>query len=264
MYEFDYAKPGSSAEAVASASEDTRYLAGGQSLVQSMRLRLASASTLIDLGAIPDLSGITTDAGSVRIGAMTTHAAVAASADVRTAIPALAELAGGIGDPMVRNMGTIGGSLANADPAACYPAGVLGLGATIQTDRREIAADDFFLGLYETALEPGELVTAVSFPVAEKAAYIKFKQPASRFALVGVMVSKGPAGVRAAVTGAKACAYRCAEIEAALSKDFSAAALDGLTLPSTDINADLHGSSEYRAAMIVVMAKRAVAAALAR
>lgn len=264
MYEFDYAKPASTAEAVRAAGEDTRYLAGGQSLVQSMRLRLASASTLIDLGAIPDLAGITVDAGSVRIGAMTTHATVAASAEVRRAIPALAELAGGIGDPMVRNMGTIGGSLANADPAACYPAGVLGLGATIQTDRREIAADDFFLGLYETALEPGELITAVSFPVPERAAYIKFKQPASRFALVGVIVSKGPAGVRAAVTGAKACAYRCAEVEAALARDFSAAALDKVTVPATDINGDLHASSEYRAAMIVVMARRAVAAALAR
>ncbi len=264
MYAFQYAKPGSSAEAVGIADDETRYLAGGQSLVQSMRLRLASASKLIDLGAIPDLAGIEVDGGTVRIGAMTTHAAVAASAEVRRAIPALAELAGGIGDPMVRNMGTIGGSLANADPAACYPAGVLGLGASIQTDRREIDADDFYRGLYETALETGELITAVSFPTPQHAAYIKFKQPASRFALVGVMVSKGPAGVRAAVTGAKSCAYRCAEIEAALSKDFSVAALDNVTVPTTDINADLHASSEYRAAMIVVMARRAVAAALAR
>lgn len=264
MYAFDYVKPASAAEAVSAADEETRYLAGGQSLVQSMRLRLASASKLIDLGAIPDLVGITVEQGSVRIGAMTTHAAVAASPEVRQAIPALAELAGGIGDPMVRNMGTIGGSLANADPAACYPAGVLGLGATIQTDRREIPADDFFRGLYETALEPGELIRSVSFPVPERAAYVKFKQPASRFALVGVMVSRGPAGVRAAVTGVKSCAFRCAEIEAALSKDFSVAALDNVTVPTTDINADLHASSEYRAAMIVVMARRAVAAALAR
>src|SRR5690554_1707230 len=264
MYAFEYAKPGSSAEAVAIADDETRYLAGGQSLVQSMRLRLASASRLIDLGAIPDLAGIRVDGGAVRIGAMTTHAAVAASAEVRRAIPALAELAGGIGDPMVRNMGTIGGSLANADPAACYPAGVLGLGASIQTDRREIAADDFFRGLYETALEPGELITAISFPTPQRAAYVKFKQPASRFALVGVMVSQGPAGVRAAVTGAKSCAYRCAEIETALSQDFSVAALDKVSVPTTDINADLHASSEYRAAMIVVMARRAVAAALAR
>ncbi len=264
MYAFEYVKPGSAADAVGAADEETRYLAGGQSLVQSMRLRLASASKLIDLGAIPDLAGITVEQGAVRIGAMTTHAAVAASAEVRQAIPALAELAGGIGDPMVRNMGTIGGSLANADPAACYPAGVLGLGATIQTDRREIAADDFFLGLYETALEPGELIRSVSFPVPERAAYMKFKQPASRFALVGVMVAKGPAGVRAAVTGAKSSAFRCAEIESALSKDFSVAALDNVSVPTTDINADLHASSEYRAAMIVVMARRAVAAALAR
>jgi carbon-monoxide dehydrogenase medium subunit len=264
MYAFEYVKPASAADAVRAADEDTRYLAGGQSLVQSMRLRLASASRLIDLGAIPDLAGIAVEQGSVRIGAMTTHAAVAASADVRRTIPALAELAGGIGDPMVRNMGTIGGSLANADPAACYPAGVLGLGATIQTDRREIPADDFFRGLYETALEPGELIRSVRFPVPERAAYVKFKQPASRFALVGVMVSRGPAGVRAAVTGAKSCAFRCAEIESALSKDFSVAALDNVSVPATDINADLHASAEYRAAMIVVMARRAVAAALAR
>lgn len=264
MYTFEYLKPGSSADAIGAATDETRYLAGGQSLVQSMRLRLASATTLIDLRAVPDLVGIAVDAGSVRIGAMTTHAAVAASPEVRKAIPALAELAGGIGDPMVRNMGTIGGSLANADPAACYPAGVLGLGATIHTDRRQIAADDFFLGLYETALEPGELITAVSFPIPQRAAYIKFKQPASRFALVGVMVSTGPAGVRAAVTGARSCAYRCAELEAALSQDFSVAALDKVKVPATDINGDLHASAEYRAAMIVVMARRALAAALAR
>lgn len=263
MYAFEYVKPATRSEAVGAAGDETRYLAGGQSLVQAMRLRLASASTLIDLGGIADLKGITVDGGTVRIGAMTTHAAVAASPEVRKAIPALAVLAGGIGDPMVRNMGTIGGSLANADPAACYPAGVLGLGATIQTDRRSIAADDFFLGLYETALEDGELITAVSFPVPERAGYIKFEQPASRFALVGVMVSKGPAGVRAAVTGAKACAYRCPELEAALSADFSEAALAGVVIPETDIGSDLHASSAYRAAMIVVMARRAVAAALA-
>jgi len=264
MYAFEYAKPGSSAEAVAIADDETRYLAGGQSLVQSMRLRLASASRLIDIGAIPDLAGIRVDGSTVRIGAMTTHAAVAASAEVRRAIPALAELAGGIGDPMVRNMGTIGGSLANADPAACYPAGVLGLGASIQTDRREIAADDFFRGLYETALEPGELITAISFPTPQRAAYVKFKQPASRFALVGVMVSQGPAGVRAAVRGAKACACRGADTESALSQDCAVAALNRVRAAPADTTADLHASSEYRAAMIVVMARRAVAAALAR
>lgn len=264
MYAFEYARPNSRAEAVAAADDETRYLAGGQSLVQSMRLRLASATTLIDLGAIGDLAGIRVDADQVHIGAMTTHAAVAASPEVRQAIPALAELAGGIGDPMVRNMGTIGGSLANADPAACYAAGVLGLGATIETDRRSIAADDFFLGLYETALEPGELITAVHFPIPLRAAYIKFEQPASRFALVGVMVSQGPAGVRAGVTGAKACAFRSSEIEVALGQDFSADALAQVAIPADDINADLHASSEYRAAMITVMARRAVAAALAR
>jgi carbon-monoxide dehydrogenase medium subunit len=264
MYAFEYLKPGSSAEAAAAAGDETRYLAGGQSLVQSMRLRLASASALIDLRAIPELRGIRVDAGTVRIGAMTTHAEVASSPDVRRAIPGLAELAAGIGDAMVRNMGTIGGSIANADPAACYPAAVLALGATIHTDRRDIPGDDFFVGLYETALAPGELVTAVSFPVPERAAYVKFKQPASRFALVGVMVASGPAGVRVGVTGAKSCAFRCAELEAALSTRFEAASLDPVKVPVDDINGDLHASAEYRAAMIVVMARRAVDAALAR
>ena len=225
MYAFEYSKPASTDAARSAAGEDTRYLAGGQSLVQSMRLRLASASTLIDLKGVSGLRGITRSGDSVTIGAMTTHAEVAASADVRSAIPALAELAGGSGDPMVRNMGTIGGSLANSDPAACYPAGVLGLGATIVTDKREIAADDFFQGLFETALEPGELITAVRFPIPAKAAYVKFKQPASRFALVGVMVSQGPAGTRVGVTGAKACAFRAGELESALSGNFSPDAL---------------------------------------
>jgi carbon-monoxide dehydrogenase medium subunit len=258
MYAFEYSKPDSTGAASAASGEDTRYLAGGQSLVQSMRLRLASASTLIDLNGISGLKGISATGDSITVGAMTTHAEVAASADVRKAIPALAELAGGIGDPMVRNMGTIGGSLANSDPAACYPAGVLGLGATIVTDKREIAADDFFEGLFETALEPGELITAVRFPIPAKAAYVKFKQPASRFALVGVMVSQGPGGVRVGVTGAKACAFRATELETALSGNFTADALASAKLSADGMNADLHGSAEYRAAMVVVMARRAV------
>lgn len=258
MYEFQYSKPTSLGAAAQAAGEDTRYLAGGQSLVQSMRLRLASASSLIDLGGIGELKGISRDGDAITIGAMTTHAEVAASDVVRSAIPALATLAGGIGDQMVRNMGTIGGSLANSDPAACYPAGVLGLGATIITNKREIAGDDFFQGLFETALEPGELIKAVRFPVPQKAAYVKFKQPASRFALVGVMVSQGPAGTRVGVTGAKACAFRATEIESALSGNFSSAALANVSLSADGMNADLHGSAEYRAAMVVVMAKRAV------
>ena len=261
MYAFEYQRPTSIADAAKLAGDDNRFLAGGQSLIQSMKLRLASAEQLIDLGGIPELKGISVDARGVTIGAMTTHAEVARSPEVASAIPALARLAGVIGDPMVRNMGTIGGSLANADPAADYPAAVLALGATIRTDRREIGADDYFLDLFETALEPGELITAVTFPVPQQAAYVKYSQPESRFALVGVMVANGPAGVRVGVTGAKACAYRCPEIEQALTKSFTPQALDGLKLPTTGINADLHGSVEYRAAMIVVMARRAVEAA---
>jgi aerobic carbon-monoxide dehydrogenase medium subunit len=189
---------------------------------------------------------------------------VAASADVRKAIPALAELAGGIGDAMVRNMGTIGGSIANADPAACYPAALVGLGATVHTHQRTIAADAFFTGLYETALKPGELITAVQFPLAQKAAYIKYKQPASRFALVGVFVSQGVGGVRVAVTGAKGSVFRVPELESALGKSFTPDAVKAVKLSAAGMNGDLHGSAEYRAAMIVVMAGRAVAAANAR
>jgi carbon-monoxide dehydrogenase medium subunit len=195
---------------------------------------------------------------------MATHAAVAASADVRRALPALAELAGGIGDPMVRNMGTIGGSIANADPAACYPAAVLGLGATVKTNQREIAGDSFFTGLFETALKPGELITAVTFPLAQKAAYVKYRQPASRFALIGVFVSQGAGGVRVAVTGAKSCVFRAKPIEDALSRSFTAEAAKAVKMPTDGINSDMHGSAAYRAAMISVMASRAVAAALAR
>lgn len=261
MYAFEYQRPTSVADAARLGSDDNRFLAGGQSLIQSMRLRLASAEQLIDLGGIAELKGITVDARGVTIGAMTTHATVAASPEVRKAIPALAELAGQIGDPMVRNMGTIGGSLANSDPAADYPAAVLALGATIRTNKREIAADDYFLALFETALEPGELITAITFPVPKRAAYVKYPQPASRFALVGVMVADGPQGIRCGVTGAKACAYRCAEIEQALAGNFSAQALAGIKLDADDLNGDLHATPEYRAAMIVVMARRAVEAA---
>ena len=264
MYAFEYQRPTDRAGALAAAKPDARYLAGGQSLIQAMRLRLSSSERLIDLGGVAELKGIRVDGGNVVIGAMTTHAQVAHSAELRQALPGLAELAEGIGDPMVRNMGTIGGSIANADPAACYPAAVLGLGATIQTDRRTIAGDAFFKGLYETALQPGELITSISFPVAQKAAYIKFKQPASRFALVGVFVGQGAGGVRVGVTGCKGSAFRATPIEEALAKSFTPEAAKAVKMPTTDINSDMHGSAAYRAAMISVMASRAVAAALAR
>ena len=264
MYAFEYRRPTDRAAAVGAANDDTRYLAGGQSLIQAMRLRLSSSECLIDLGGITELKGIRIDGGNVVIGAMTTHAEVARSAELRQALPALAELAEGIGDPMVRNMGTIGGSIANADPAACYPAALLGLGATVHTATRTIAGDSFFTGLYETALQPGELITAVSFPSVAKAAYVKYRQPASRFALVGVFVAQTAGGVRVAVTGAKGHVFRATEIEAALAKSFTPEAAKAVKMPTTGINSDLHGSAEYRAAMIGVMASRAVAAANAR
>jgi carbon-monoxide dehydrogenase medium subunit len=229
-----------------------------------MKLRLSSSERLVDLGAVPDLRTIRMDGANLVVGAMATHASVASSAVVRAAQPALAELAGGIGDPMVRNMGTIGGSIANADPAACYPAGVVGLGATVHTNKRTIAADAFFTGLYETALQPGELITAVSFPAVQRAAYVKYKQPASRFALIGVFVSQSAAGVRVAVTGAKGSVFRATEIENALRGSFTPQAAKAVVMPTTDINSDMHGSAQYRAAMVSVMASRAVAAALAR
>jgi carbon-monoxide dehydrogenase medium subunit len=263
MYGFEYQRPDGVAKAVGAAGGEARYLAGGQSLVQSMKLRLSSASTLVDLSGIDGLRGIVRDGSSVKIGAMSRHSEVARSADVRGAIPALADLAGSIGDPMVRNMGTLGGSIANADPAADYPAGLLGLGATVQTDRRTIAADDFFKDLFTTALEPGELVVSVTFPAPQRAAYVKFKQPASRFALVGVFVSQGASGVRVAVTGARSHVFRVSEMEQALARDFRPDAIAGIRIDTAGCNSDLHGSAEYRAAMVTVMAQRAVEKALA-
>lgn len=261
MQAFNYSQAASTAAAATAAQGGAKLLAGGQSLLPAMKLGLAAPEALVDLGAIADLRGITVANGTVKIGAMTTHAAVAASADVQKAIPALADLAGHIGDRQVRNRGTIGGSLANNDPAACYPAAVLGLGATIHTDKRTIPADSFFKGLYETALDEGEIITAVSFPIPEKAAWQKFKQPASRFSLVGVFVSKGPQGVRVAVTGAGACVFRATGLEAKLAGGWNAAALNGATVSADGLNSDLHGSAEYRAALIPVLAARAVASA---
>ena len=261
MQAFSYETPTSVAAASAAAKAGGRLIAGGQSMLPSMRMGLSAPDRLVDLAGIADLRGISVGGGVVKIGAMMTHAEVAAHAETARAIPALAALAGGIGDRQVRNRGTIGGSLANNDPAACYPAAVLGLGATIHTNQRQIAADAFFKGLYETALAEGELITAVSFPVPEKAAWQKFKQPASRFSLVGVFVSKGPQGVRVAVTGAAAGVFRATALEAKLAGSWSAAALAGAMVPSDGLNSDLHGSAEYRAALIPVLAARAVAAA---
>jgi carbon-monoxide dehydrogenase medium subunit len=263
MYAFEYQRPADIGRAVAAAGGEARYLAGGQSLVQSMKLRLASASTLVDLSGLAELSGIRRDAATVTIGAMTRHSEVARSAEVQGAIPALSDLAGNIGDPMVRNMGTLGGSIANADPAADYPAAILGLGATVRTDRRTIAADQFFVDLFATALEPGELIVSVDFPIPQRAGYAKLKQPASRFALVGVMVCQGAGGVRVAVTGARTHAFRVPEMEQALAGDFRPEAIAGIRLDPAGYNSDLHGSAEYRAAMVTVMARRAVEKALA-
>lgn len=263
MNEFAWHRPASVAEAVArlGAAADGRFLAGGQSLLPTMKLGLATPSDLVDLSRIDGLSGIAGEAGALRIGATTPHAEVAASPEVRAHIPALARLADLIGDPAVRARGTLGGSIANADPAACWPAAVLGLGATVLTDRRAIAADGFFTGLYETALAPGELITAVSFPIPHAAAWIKFRQPASRFSLVGVFVSRGPSGIRVAVTGAGPSVYRCAPLESALTADWSEAACRAVRVPSEGLNADIHASAAYRAHLIPVLAGRAVAQA---
>jgi carbon-monoxide dehydrogenase medium subunit len=260
MYDFSYHKPASLDEAASmiSGRDDVKLLAGGMSLIPALKLRLARYAGLVDLGALDALKGIRREGDKVVIGAMTPHAEVAASPEVGRAIPALAELAGGIGDPLVRNRGTMGGSIANADPAADYPAGVLGLGATVVTNRREITADEFFLGLFETALKPGEIITAVRFPIPEVAGYCKFPQPASRFALAGVFVAKTAGGVRVAVTGAGPSVFRFSEAEAALAKKFDPAALDGIAPGADGLNSDIHASAEYRASCVVVMARRAV------
>lgn len=263
MYAFNYHRPSSLEEAkkALSGAEDGKIVAGGMTLIPTMKQRLASPSDLVDLAAIGDLKGVCEDGDSLVVGAMTPHAAVAANDLVKSKIPALAALADGIGDPQVRNRGTIGGSIANADPAADYPAGLVGLGATVKTDKREIAADDFFTGLFETALEDDELVISVSFPVPEKAGYAKFANPASRYAIVGVMVSSGPAGTRVAVTGAGPSVFRVAEMESALESNWSPDAVKGISVDAGDLNGDLHASAEYRAHLVGVMAARAVKAA---
>ncbi len=260
MYEFEFVKPATVGEAVAAlAEEDAQALGGGQTLIPTLKQRLAMPSKLVSLSGITEMQGISDSGGVLTIGGAATHAAVAARTD---SYPALAELASHIGDPAVRNRGTIGGSLANNDPAACYPAAALGSGATIVTNSREIEADDYFQGLFETALEEGEIITAVRFPVPEKANYQKFVQPASRFALVGVFVARFSDGVRVAVTGAsEEGVFRWREAEAALSANFAPDALDGLSVDAEGMIADLHGSKEYRAHLVAVMTRRAVAAA---
>ena len=262
MYNFEFAKPATITDAVkALAAEDAQALGGGQTLLPTMKQRLASPATLVSLNAIPEMIGVcVNDKGEVCIGGATTHATVAQEA--RAHYPGLAALASQIGDPAVRNRGTIGGSLANNDPSACYPAAALGSGALIKTNSRDIAADAYFQGMFATALAPGEIITEVRFPVPQKSNYQKFVQPASRFALVGVFVAKYADGVRVAVTGASTDGvFRWAEAEAALSADFAKGAIYALSPPKGDMIADLHGSADYRAHLVKVMTGRAVAAA---
>lgn len=256
MYAFSYSNPQTAGEA---ASASGQFLAGGQSLIPSMKLRLAQPGAIVDLNGVAELAGIRVSGAQLEIGAMTRHADVAASREVQAAIPALAQLAGGIGDRQVRARGTIGGSLANNDPAACYPSAVLGLGATVVTNQREIAADDFFQGMYTTALQEGELITAVRFPVPKAAAYLKFKQPASRFALVGVFVAQTAQGVRVAITGAGLSVFRHQGLEAALNQSFTPEAAAGVKIDDSELNSDLHASARYRAQLISVQTQRAVA-----
>jgi carbon-monoxide dehydrogenase medium subunit len=266
MHAFEYHRPKTMKDALSLLRkvENAKPLAGGQSLVAALKLRLARPAALVDLGALEELRGIKLEGGTLTIGALTRHSEVAASKDVAIGIPALARLADGIGDRQVRNLGTLGGSLANNDPAADYPAAVLGLGATVVTNKREIAADKFFTGLYETALRPGEVIVSVAFPLPKRAAYVKFRNPASRFALVGVFVSESAGTVRVAVTGAgKEGAFRAKTIEKRLSENFSPDAISKVKINPEDLSSDVHASAEYRAHLVTVLAQRAVAAAIA-
>jgi carbon-monoxide dehydrogenase medium subunit len=262
MYAVEYQQPGNLADAASIlASTGGRALAGGQSLVAAMKLRLSQPGTLVDLSLIPDLKGIRRNGERLAIGAMTKHAEVATSDVVKAAIPALAVVAEGIGDRQVRNMGTIGGSIANNDPAADWPAAVLACNATIRTNQRAIGADEFFKGMFETALASDEIITSVDFPVVRRAAYAKFPNPASRFALVGVFVAEAAdGGLRVAVTGAAPSVFRATAIEDALAKSFTPIAAKGVKMDAGGLNNDIHGSAEYRAHLISVMASRAVAA----
>lgn len=262
MYAFEYHRPTSLDDALAllAEHEDGKVMAGGMTLIPTLKQRLAMPTDIVDLGAVAELRGIREENGTLVIGALTLHADVAHSEEVKCLIPALSHLAEGIGDAQVRNRGTIGGSICNNDPAADYPGALVGLGATVVTNTREIAAEDFFTGMFETALEPGEIVTAVRFPKPTAAAYVKFPNPASRYAVVGSFVARTDGGVRVAITGAGPCVFRWADAEAALASDFTAGALDGLTVDPTDLNSDIHASAEYRAHLVKVMTKRAVEA----
>lgn len=263
MHPFVYHRPGSLAEALSLLrDEEARPLAGGMTLLPTMKQRMAQPETIVDLGGISALAEIACDDGALRIGAMTCHRAVAEAPEVQQFAPALAELAGNIGDPMVRNRGTIGGSIANNDPAADYPAAVLALNATLIADTRAIDADSFFPGMFETALLPGELLTAIHFPRPLRAGYAKFRNPASRYAIVGVFVAEGATGIRVAVTGAGGCVFRWHEAEVALASNWSADVLAALEYPADELNNDIHASAEYRAHLIRVMAQRAVASSL--
>jgi carbon-monoxide dehydrogenase medium subunit len=261
MYEFSYHKPSSVADAVKllSADPEARPISGGMTLLPALKLRLSKPTALVDLSGIAELRGVKRDGNTIVIGALTKHYEVATSAEVKAAIPALAWMASTIGDTQVRNRGTMGGSVANNDPSADYPAALLALGATIQTDRRKIAADDFFQGMFATALDAGEIVTAIHIPVPAKAGYAKMKNPASRYSMAGVFVAKGPAGVRVAVNGAGANGvFRVPAMEAALAANWSADAVAGVKMDAGMMNGDIHGSAEYRAHLVGVMAKRAV------
>ena len=261
MYEFDDHRATSLDDAAGRlADADAKLVAGGMTLLPTLKLRLAKPSQLIDLASVPGLKGITEEGDAIVIGAMTRHADVSRSDIVKRAIPALAALAGMIGDPAVRNRGTIGGSISNNDPAADYPAAVVALNATVRTNKREIGADQFFTGMFETALQPGEIVTAVRFPKVAQANYQKFKNPASRYAIVGVFVARTAGGVRLAVTGAGPCVFRVPAMEAALGRSFAPDAVKDIAIPQDGLNSDIHASAEYRAHLVTVMARRAVAA----
>ena len=260
MHHTTYVKAASADDAVAKIADGAQLLAGGMTLLPTMKQRLASPESVIDLAGC-GLAGIEDAGDTVRIGAMTRHADVAGSSLVQKAVPALAALAGGIGDRQVRNRGTIGGSVANNDPSACYPAAVLGLGGTVHTNKRDIAADDFFVGMFETALQEDEMITAVSFPKTAKAAYVKFPNPASRYAMVGVFVASGGGGTRVAVTGAGSDGvFRHSDMESALDGSFSPDSLDGIGVDADDMISDIHASGDYRAHLVREIAKRAVAA----
>jgi len=263
MYDFAYHKPSSVADAVKllAADPDAKPVSGGHTLLPALKHRLNKPSALVDLSGIAEMKGIKRVGNAIVIGGLTRHAEVANSADVKAAIPALAYMANHIGDSQVRNRGTIGGSVANNDPAADYPAAVLGLGATVHTSKRKIAADEFFQGMFMTALEEGELLVAIEFPIPESAGYAKLKNPASRYVMAGAFVSKGPQGVRVAINGAAPCVFRQEAMEAALGRNWSPDAVAGIKQDADGLNSDIHGSAEYRAHLVSVMAKRAVAMA---